>query len=427
MARTHGKIFCSIWNDRDFRALDRVTQGMYAFLVSQDRLDYAGVLQITLRSWASTAEGLTVGEVEDTLDVLEKHRFIVIDRDTEELMVRAYVRRDELWRQPKMMLAVVAAAQRIQSPRLRLALLAEIDRLPLDELPDGPTKSGGPSARQVVSGCVETLRRTLFAPDDDPGSRRQETQPERVSGTLPERVPTVLTPPLTGAPVDNYESAGQEPDGNPFGLGMANPHAGARAQSAFNFQLSPTNNTNPGAQPEAISDLPPGSVPDTADADKPRGTEEAKKPAAKKRKSRAKPAAAADPDAEARDKLARDVVRWWWDRLEIKPAGEGAWFASVAVVNSLLKVGWPAKDVANAARTIGSPLTVPRMEIQLNRDAPPGADIPSQRLGGNVLPFQRAASNDAHLAAAMERAQARDAAQAADPERRTSPWKAITA
>lgn len=420
MARTHGKLFCSIWNDRDFRALDRPAQGMYAFLVSQDRLDYAGVLQITLRSWAAAAAGLTVAEVEDTLNVLEKHRFIVVDRDTEELMIRTFVRRDELWRQPKMMLAVVAAAQKIQSPRLRLALLAELDRLPLHELPNEPTKSGGPPARQVVTRCVETLRGTLFAPDDDPGSKDRETQSDWVSETESGWVKTDFGRPPVDEPVDNHDVADQDAAGNPIGLGMANPHAGARAHTTFNFQLSTT--TTPSTA--ALETAPAESG--TADAAKPRGAEDVKKPVAKKRKSRAKTSAESDPEAEARDKLAREVVAWWWERLTIKPAGKNAWFASVAVVKSLLEAGWAAKDVANAARTIGSPLTIPRMEIQLNRDAPPAHGIPEQRLGGNVLPFQRPSPNDAHLAAAMERAQARDAAQAANPTSQTSPWKAIT-
>jgi hypothetical protein len=48
--------------------------------------------------------------------------------------------------------------------------------------------------------------------------------------------------------------------------------------------------------------------------------------------------------------------------------------------------------------------------------------------GNNIiqLPKQRPGSNDIHLAAAMERAQARDAAQSANSASQTSPWKAIT-
>lgn len=407
MARTHGKLFCSIWSDRDFRALDRAAQGMYAFLVSQDRLDYAGVLQITLRSWAAAAAGLTVAEVEDTLDVLEKHRFIIVDRDTEELMIRTFIRRDELWRQPKMMLAVVAAAQKIQSPRLRLALLAELDRLPLHELPNEPTKSGGPPARQVVTRCVETLRGSLFAPDDDPGSKGRETQSDWVSERESGWVEADSGQPPVDEPVDNHDVAGQDAAGNPIGLGMANPHAGARAHTTFNSQLSTT--TTP---PTAASETAPAE-PGTADADKPRGAEGVKKAAAKKRK-RTK---STDPEEIEREEAARKILTWWWDQQNPKPAGEKAWFAGLAVIVALLKAGHDRHAICVAAADIGTPLTVPRMEIQLGRIA-----------GRNViqLPAQRPGPNDAHLAAAMERAQARDAAQAANSTSQTSPWKAIT-
>lgn len=389
MARTHGKLFCSIWNDRDFRGLDRVTQGMYMFLLSQDRLDYAGVLSITMRNWASTAEGLTVGEVEDTLEVLEKHRFIVMDRDTEELMVRTFVRRDELWRQPKMMLAVVSAAKKIQSPRLRLALLAELDRLPLDELPNEPTKSGAPPARQVVARCVESLRGTLFAPDDDPGSKVRETQSETLSDSQAGWVRDDSDPSPVDEPVDSHDIAGQDSAGNPSGLGLANPHARARAQSSFNFHLSTTNNTNPTAAPDANEDLPPESVPGIPDADEPRGAEEATESAKPAKKRNRAPAA--DIDAAERDEAARKILKWWWEEQDPKPAGEKAWFACLAVVKALLKAGHDRHAICIAAADIGSPLTIPRMEIQLGRIA-----------GKNViqLPAQRPSTTDARVDAA---------------------------
>lgn len=80
-----------------------------------------------------------------------------------------------------------------------------------------------------------------------------------------------------------------------------------------------------------------------------------------------KPDTEPDPETAARDKLAREVVAWWWDQLAIKPAGKQAWHASVRIVSNLLAVGHEAKAVATAARAIGAPLTTPRMEIELGR------------------------------------------------------------
>lgn len=378
MARTHGKLLCSIWSDRDFRALDRTTQGMYMFLLSQDRLDYAGVLQVTMRNWASTADGLTVGEVQDTLDVLEKHRFIVVDHDTEELMVRTFVRRDELWRQPKMMLAVVAAARKIQSPRLRLALLTELDRLPLGELPNEPTKSGAPPARQVVARCVETLRESLFAPDDDPGFKRQETQDERVSETQSERVRAGFEPPPVDEPVDNCGPAGQDSAGNPSGLGMANPHAGGRAQSSFNFHLSTSNKDNPAA-PGALFDAEPDNVPDTADADKPRGN--------------TKPAKT--PKHETADQLAAA----FWDVHKTSMAQ--SFIIIRGIIRTTLANGLDRDDVARALDRLarectpisGGTIQAALKQIKIARDQANGTNVVT-------LPGQRPSTTDARVAAA---------------------------
>lgn len=74
-----------------------------------------------------------------------------------------------------------------------------------------------------------------------------------------------------------------------------------------------------------------------------------------------------DPDTAARDQLAREVLGWWWDQLETKPAGRQAWHASLRVVSNLLAVGHEAKAVAAAARSIGTPLTTARMEIELGK------------------------------------------------------------
>lgn len=74
-----------------------------------------------------------------------------------------------------------------------------------------------------------------------------------------------------------------------------------------------------------------------------------------------------DPETAARDKLAREVLAWWWDQLDPKPAGKNAFHASLRVLTNLLAVGHEPKAIAAAARTIGTPLTTARMEIELGR------------------------------------------------------------
>jgi hypothetical protein len=182
MARGHGRVLTSIWDDADFLALDPPEQRLYLFLISQPNLNHAGLLPLTLRRWSRKARGLTSAELEKTLQALETARFIVMDDDTEELLIRSFVRNDGVWKQPKVMGAMVSGAMEISSRRLRQALLAEVDRVPLDELSDEPG-ARGPSIRQQVSEHIETLRKAFREPDPNPSGKGSTTPCATPSGT----------------------------------------------------------------------------------------------------------------------------------------------------------------------------------------------------------------------------------------------------
>lgn len=133
------------------------------------------------------------------------------------------------------------------------------------------------------------------------------------------------------------------------------------------------------------------------------GAEAKPKRARKPRAAKPKPKAESDPAIAERRQLAEEIVRWWWNELEIKPAGKNAWFAAVATIESLLKVGWVPRDVASALRAAGKPVTIARLEIELGKHAkpPPGA---------------AKGSNDQHLADEMEWARQQEAEEAAHQE-----------
>lgn len=188
MARGHGRILTSIWEDDDFRDLDESEQRLYLFLISQPNLNHAGLLDLTLRRWSRKARGLTVGELEKRISALEDARFIVVDDDTEELLIRSFIRNDGVWRMPKVMGAAVSGALEISSKRLQQALLAEMDRIPLEELSNEPTKpraggAEGPSIRRQVQNHIEDLRRAFGTPTPDPTERGSVTPSDTPSET----------------------------------------------------------------------------------------------------------------------------------------------------------------------------------------------------------------------------------------------------
>lgn len=185
MARGHGRILTPIWEDTDFLALAPEQQRLYLFLISQPNLNHAGLLPLTLRRWARKAAGLTAADLEQDLRVLASVRFIVMDEDTEELLIRSFVRNDGVWKQPKVMGAMVSGAMEISSPALRLALLAEMDRIPLDELSEEPTKTtrgAGPSIRDQVAEHIETLRKAFRGSTPPPSAGSSATPSATPSG-----------------------------------------------------------------------------------------------------------------------------------------------------------------------------------------------------------------------------------------------------
>ncbi|MFH8531578.1 hypothetical protein ACH4GE_24545 [Streptomyces tendae] len=196
MARGHGRILTSIWDDADFLALDERHQRLYLFLISQPNLNHAGLLDLTLRRWSRKARGLTSAELEKLLQGLEDARFIVMDEDTEELLIRSFVRNDGVWKQPKVMGAMVSGALEISSRRLRHALLDEVDRIPMDELSDEPG-ARGVSIRQQVAEHIATLHKAFGNPPADPsggGSRTPSRPPSGTPSDIPPHDPAEGTP-----------------------------------------------------------------------------------------------------------------------------------------------------------------------------------------------------------------------------------------
>jgi len=66
---------------------------------------------------------------------------VITDSETGELLVRSLLRRDSAWKQPNLLKQAIDASDEIESPRILLALLAEVRRLPVDESPSGQVKT----------------------------------------------------------------------------------------------------------------------------------------------------------------------------------------------------------------------------------------------------------------------------------------------
>lgn len=177
----YAKLFKRAWGDRDYTALNAEQQNLYQKLISQPDVSLAGVVTLAPVRWARQTSGQTVESIEATLAELEEARFVVVDRSTQEVLVRSYIRRDLGWRSPKTMKGIVGAVERILSPRLRAAVSAELERIDTSGLPTRVSEVTGKSNRQAIEGMLRNL--IADTPPEGVSDTPCHTPPEGVSLT----------------------------------------------------------------------------------------------------------------------------------------------------------------------------------------------------------------------------------------------------
>lgn len=159
MARSYANIVTAIWQDTEFRKLIPEDQQGFLLVITQPNISAAGMLPLTLRRWAGMSSGTTVADVRARLERLQGARFLLIDEETEEVLVRTFVVHDKGYSNPKRRPAILDAGRDIVSVRLRLALAAEFERvgLPIDGLGVTPPNPDGPSTGRPIDCLSDSL------------------------------------------------------------------------------------------------------------------------------------------------------------------------------------------------------------------------------------------------------------------------------
>lgn len=135
VAREYGKTWFSMFTDGDFCAQPVTDKLLYIVLLAQPALNYAGVQPLNLRRWR---KALVDGErtpsdidVMESLTRLERRRYVFTDDDTGETLTRSFMRRDQVDKQPNVMLSALRALCHVESPKLARVLLDELNRIEL--------------------------------------------------------------------------------------------------------------------------------------------------------------------------------------------------------------------------------------------------------------------------------------------------------
>lgn len=130
MAREYARTRISIADDEDVEALSPAAQWLYfRVLIPEPTLSQCGVADWRPNRLLRKAAGLTLGYILDAAAELEQRRFALFDLETEEVLIRAYIRSDEILRNPKMAAAMIKAYRAIASTALRTAVAGEVVRV----------------------------------------------------------------------------------------------------------------------------------------------------------------------------------------------------------------------------------------------------------------------------------------------------------
>jgi hypothetical protein len=160
MARTHGRLKVSIWDDPDFLALKVAEQHAYFALMSNKGLSRCGVIDFIPSRFEGLAVDLTAPKFKAAVTGLERHRFVVIDPRTQELLLRSHVRHDGVFDRANMGKAVGTAYEAVVSPLIRHAIGDELARL-MKEAMDLPGWIGlaatSPEAHAMACGIESRI------------------------------------------------------------------------------------------------------------------------------------------------------------------------------------------------------------------------------------------------------------------------------
>lgn len=214
MARSEARLAVTIWDDPDFLGLSPTAQRLFMFLVSQPDLAHDGVIALRERRWSKKARGLTVAQISADLDELSTARFVTVDDESEELLIRSFIRRDKVYRQPNVLRAALDHMAIVASPAILTAIAGELDRISAGG--DVPEPSG-----PLLDQMKAIARKGIGNP-----SRKGSGNPLSPDSTSP--AVNGRTVAAGDAPSDARAdvSAGDKGSGNPSPNPSGNPTAG---------------------------------------------------------------------------------------------------------------------------------------------------------------------------------------------------------
>lgn len=232
----YAQVLVRIWDDPDWTCLSPRAQWFYMLLISQAGLNRAGIINLTVNWWSTLSAGGSAQQVNSAITELEQTGYVVVDRVTEELLVRSYIRNSGIAKQPNVLKRALRESREVHSRQLRVVIARELRRInseiaaeTADDLDPDPTPSP-----------VKAKRNPSLNPSTN-GSRAP--RPDKADSRRSTGVPEGFAEPLA------------EPFGEPLAEGFAEPRGkglglGSSSRLDINSSSEPSSSDDASRRPD---------------------------------------------------------------------------------------------------------------------------------------------------------------------------------
>lgn len=254
MAREHARLWLDINSDDDFAALSFDAQAFYTRIILTDpTMNYCGVADWRPRRLTVRARDLTLQRIMTAAAELEAGNYLLFDANTEEVLVRSFIRRDELLRNPKMAATVIKAYAAVASPVLRAAIVTEVKRVHQEH----PEYSSW-THKDTADGLTRLLSRPALTEGD---YTPQITNPEPAPITNGQAVRITNPDPVPNTNPEPVENSDPHPGADHQSQSVRNPSTSTLHPSPAPLEGYVTGERHQGAAPDPNAPRPPDRCP----------------------------------------------------------------------------------------------------------------------------------------------------------------------
>lgn len=137
MPREFANMRSDIWGDDDWRDLSLRAQWLYELLMTHPTLTTAGVADWRPAKLSGLARDATAAVIREAAEELLAAWFVVYDDETEEILIRSFLRHDGVLKKPNVAISMTKAFAAVASPEIRGVIVHELLRLSVEH-PEWP-------------------------------------------------------------------------------------------------------------------------------------------------------------------------------------------------------------------------------------------------------------------------------------------------